>query len=124
MIAKVKALGKMERPSLYHMNTSHLKDPTLVDKLKWMWEELLALVIEDESRATALFFKGLYNSKRITRTHGKLKAKLRRRKLDELQVVVANQPGKRPRFHGGPSETGGGGGRARGAPQPACCMDP
>lgn len=89
VIGVIKVGGKIEGPSIYHMNVKDLQDEKLVGKLEEMWEELRYEVLMDNTLAEHIFFKGLYKSKRITRTHGKLKATLKKKKETELQATLA-----------------------------------
>lgn len=84
VVATIWVIGLVLRPSLYRMNTKDLEERVLKDKLESLWERLRDETLGDCEAATSAFFKGLYQSKRITRTHGKLKAKIRRRKEEAL----------------------------------------
>lgn len=70
----------------YKMNVSHLLDPELLARLEAMWaaDELKATIIGTSTED--LFFKGLYKSKRITRTWGKHRWDHRRREEKELRL--------------------------------------
>lgn len=56
----------------------------LTKKLESLWERLDAELSLDGAKVEGIFTKGLYQSKRITRTHGKRKVKLRKQKEGEL----------------------------------------
>lgn len=62
VLAKVRALGRIVRPTMYRMNSKQLKDPMLVTKLEDLWKDLKEQVLADVTNAPAIFFKGLYLS--------------------------------------------------------------
>lgn len=72
------------------MNILHLRDENLVGKLRGLWIELNTQVQLDGSMACPTFLKGLYQSKRITRAYGKVKAQKRKSKELELQRILAD----------------------------------
>lgn len=81
------------------MNVSHLSDSDLIARLENMWatEERQATI--DERTTESLFFKGLYKSKRITKTWGKHQRDHRRReeqalrlKFEEAQLQLQSDP--------------------------------
>lgn len=80
MLDVVKTHGIVVRPSLYCVNTSHLKDKILHEKLTKLWEGIHMQAQLDEADIEKIFLKGLFESKRITRTFGKDKAKQRKEK--------------------------------------------
>lgn len=89
VLAKVRTSGHIERPSIYRMNIHQLNDPELFEKMEIMWKEKLEEIQQNVTIAPEVFFKGLYESKQLARTHGKLKANSRRQKEDELHENLA-----------------------------------
>lgn len=89
IIAKIQSLGLIARPSLYMMNTHQLNDPDLKEKLENLWKGLHEETLLDAINAALIFFKGLYLSRRIARTHGKNKAQERRKKEEAMHAVLA-----------------------------------
>lgn len=81
VLGTLKTQGIAIRPSLYRVYTNHLKEKGLLDKLTPLWEEIkvdiLGVDTMDGPMIEKLFFKGLYESKKITRAYGKEKAKKR-----------------------------------------------
>lgn len=82
-------MGIAIRPSLYRVNTSHLLDLPLQDKLVTLWEEIRSSVEQDGSNVDRKFFNGLYESKKITRSYEKERAKQRREKEGDLKAKLA-----------------------------------
>lgn len=75
-------------PSLYRVNSSHLKDKELHDQLTSLWEgiklEMLKDEIEDGRKVENRLFKGLYESKKIMRAYSKEKSRKGREKEHAL----------------------------------------
>lgn len=89
VVATIKAYGQAHRSLLCRINIRDLKNEVLQDKLEAMWGSFFAKVLLDNSLACKALFKGLYQRKRLTCTHGKLKAKMKRRKENALQQTLA-----------------------------------
>lgn len=88
ILVALKTNGIAIHPSLYRVNSSHLKDKELLDRLTSLWEgiklEMLEEETEDGAKVEKRFFKGLYDSKKITRAYNKEKAKKRCEKEDAM----------------------------------------
>lgn len=61
----------------------------LLGKLKNLWQGNLENALEDKDRINSLLFKGFYDNRRLIKTHGKEKAKLRREKEKGMQDELA-----------------------------------
>lgn len=75
IFAKAYVDGQHQRLALYWMNTDDLKDLHMLQSMQQLWQEIAANVNQDNANISKLFFKRMYESRRITRTIGKEKAK-------------------------------------------------
>lgn len=67
------------------MNVSHLFDSDLLGRLEDMWATEESEAADTGRDTTSILFKGLYKSKRITRTWGKHRRDHRRQEEAELR---------------------------------------
>lgn len=89
VVARALAPSPCTRPSIYRMNTSHLKEPTLCGKLNQHWSVLQEEFRLDLEKVYTIFFKGLYSSCQMTRTYGKDQARIIRARGNELHDNLA-----------------------------------
>lgn len=83
-IATISFAGFKDRPSLYCLNVIHLANESLIEKLSTLWQENLSSV---QSKVEEMFFKGLYESKRLTRSHGKNKTVVRKKRRKAYRLL-------------------------------------
>lgn len=92
MVATIHFVAPHTKPSLYRVNSHHLKDEKLLSKLNETWEESCREYLLANDQEIDILFKGLYRSKRMIRTFGKDKANQpRRREVQLRENLVAAQ---------------------------------
>lgn len=70
------------------MNTKHLQEKVLRDKMHAIWAPICSKLLEGSEGMEERFLKGLYKSQRVTRTFENKKAKRDQREEYELQVAL------------------------------------